>query len=351
MRILSSRTLFLFPFGTSASFGRALARRSGHQASLALARSLQASLAPARAASGGKKAVGSDAADGEPLELAFAAPGGKGGQPRERGGSPGKGRAARRAAVRILKAAGKAVLYAHLVFILTTSLLVCVYAGTDPSCTVLMAYRKYQSGYALRRPIPVRYASIGKRRRDILIRVEDWTFMSHHGFELAAIKNAARINKEIGRPMYGGSTLSMQTARTLFLVPFKSYFRKYLEAIVTVELELFLSKQRILELYYSYAEWGKGIFGIQAASYAYFGAPVTRISDENYIKLVSLLSSPLRYTPETLTRNSLLAWRYQFLVNRFLKPAEEAAPSAEAAAGTTANPAMPAASPAPAPAP
>jgi monofunctional biosynthetic peptidoglycan transglycosylase len=152
--------------------------------------------------------------------------------------------------------------------------------------------------------------------------------------------------------MYGGSTLSMQTARTLFLVPFKSYFRKYLEAIVTVELELFLSKRRILELYYSYAEWGKGIFGIQAASYAYFGAPVTRISDENYIKLVSLLSSPLRYTPDTLARNSLLAWRYQFLVNRFLKPAEEAAPAAGAAAdaaGTTANPAMPAASPPPAP--
>jgi monofunctional glycosyltransferase len=251
-------------------------------------------------------------------------------------------------ALRGLKAAFKFIVYAHIAFILATSLLVIVYSRVDPSVTVLMGYRKFASHFPVKKPVPVTAKQIGRYRRDILVRVEDWTFYTHHGFELAAIKNAARINKQIGRPMYGGSTLSMQTARTLFLVPFKSYFRKYLEAIVTVEIEAFLSKQRILELYYSYAEWGRGIFGIQAASLAYYGAPVSGISDEQYIRLVSLLSSPVRYTPTTLFKNRLLAWRYDFLMGRFL-PATPDAKAAAAEATGAAPPALPQASPAPSP--
>lgn len=256
------------------------------------------------------------------------------------GTAPHRRKRAALAAKKLLTFAAKAVLYAHIVFILCTSILVCVYAKVDPPVTVLMAYRKFENGHALRRPYPVKLKSIGRRRRDILIRIEDWTFYRHHGFELAAIKNAARINKQIGRPMYGGSTISMQTARTLFLVPFKSYFRKYLEAIVTVELELFLSKDRILELYYSNAEWGRGIFGVQAASYAYYGVPVTKISDEKYIRLVSLLSSPVRYTPDTFMKNNLLAWRYQYLMNRYLPPEPEKAPEQKAEAARPAEPAQ-----------
>ncbi len=225
-----------------------------------------------------------------------------------------------RAARLVFGLALKGLFYAHIVFILSTSLLILIFAKTDPGATVLMLYRKYENGYAISRPRPVKISQVGKRRRDILLRVEDWTFYRHHGFELAAIKNAARINRQIGRPMYGGSTISMQTARTLFLVPFKSYFRKYLEAIVTLELEFFLSKDRILELYFSYAEWGKGVFGIQAAAIYHYGVPHTKLSDEQFIRLVSVLSSPLRYGPKTLHNSRLLAWRYEYLMARFLPP-------------------------------
>jgi monofunctional biosynthetic peptidoglycan transglycosylase len=209
------------------------------------------------------------------------------------------------------------------------------YKWIDPPATLLMAYRKFANGFAVKPARPVELRDIRPRRREMLIRIEDWNFYRHHGFELAAIKNAYLINARIGRPMYGGSTLSMQTARTLFLLPAKSYFRKYLEAIVTVEIELILGKNRILELYYSYAEWGRGLFGIQAASRAYYGLPVEKISDDQYARLIALLSSPVRYTPQTLRNNRLLAWRYDYLVNRYIAPvkaAEEGKPEASLAA-------------------
>lgn len=315
------------------SFGKALAARPSPSPSEDLRLLLQTALAPTGR---GAKANPSGA-----LAIASSPRGGLG------DGSGANGltgprrdvatlRRAGAVAGRILRAAAAFVVHAHVVFVLSTSLLIIIYSRVDPPVTVLMAYRKFSNGFPVKRPIPIDIGRMGKRRRDILIRVEDWTFYSHRGFELAAIKNAARINKRIGRPMYGGSTLSMQTARTLFLVPFKSYFRKYLEAIVTVELELFLSKDRILELYYSFAEWGRGIFGVQAASYAYYKAPVWNLSDEQYIRLVSLLSSPVRHTPQTLFKNSLLAWRYNFLMDTYLPRPPDPLPAegGGAAAGT-----------------
>jgi monofunctional biosynthetic peptidoglycan transglycosylase len=102
-------------------------------------------------------------------------------------------------------------------------------------------------------------------------------------------------------------------------VPAKNYFRKYLEAIVTVELEVILGKDRTVELYFSTAEWGKGVFGIQAASKLYYGTRVANISDENYIRLISLLATPIKYTPSTIYRNRLLMLRYEYLSGEYLE--------------------------------
>lgn len=232
-----------------------------------------------------------------------------------------------------------ALLWFHAVFIGVTSILVLCYRWMDPPVTVLMFYRKFETGYSISRPQALRLEDLGRRRRDMLIRVEDWSFYRHHGFDLGAIRDAWKLNEKRGRPVSGASTLSMQTARTLFLVPVKSYLRKYLEAIVTVELEIILGKDRILELYYYAAEWGRGVFGIQAASRRAYGAPVTRISDEKYMRLIALLPSPLRFGPDTLFNHRTLAWRYDYLVDRYMpKPA----PTDEAPE------ALPAASPQPA---
>jgi monofunctional biosynthetic peptidoglycan transglycosylase len=221
---------------------------------------------------------------------------------------------------RLGRFAVKAVVWAHVWFILCTSFLLFLYKFMDPQVTVLMIYRKYESHFTVRRPVPVDLQrDIGKRRTRMLVKLEDGNFYYHHGFDLAAIKYAAVLNKRIGRTVYGGSTLSMQTARTLFLVPAKNYFRKYLEAIVTVELEVILGKDRTVELYFSTAEWGKGVFGIQAASKLYYGTRVANISDENYIRLISLLATPIKYTPSTIYRNRLLMLRYEYLSGEYLE--------------------------------
>ncbi len=226
-----------------------------------------------------------------------------------------------------------ALICAHASFIAATSVLTLCYKWVDPPATVLMFYRRFENGYRIERPRPVSAKALGRRRIDMLVRVEDRFFYSHRGFDLAAIKYAWKLNEKWGRPISGASTISMQTARSLFLVPVKSYLRKYLEAIVTVELELILGKERILELYCQSAEWGKGLFGMQAASLRFYGAPVTAISDERYIRLVSLLPSPLRFTPNTLFNHRTLAWRYDYLAERYLpKPQADADPGSQAPA-------------------
>jgi monofunctional biosynthetic peptidoglycan transglycosylase len=112
----------------------------------------------------------------------------------------------------------------------------------------------------------------------------------------------------------------MQTARTIFLVPEKSYLRKWLELIVALEMEAILGKKRILELYFNYAEWGKGVFGAEAAARSHFGLGLASLDRDQSIRLVTLLSSPIRNSPRTLHRNGILATRYRFLTELYGSP-------------------------------
>lgn len=208
-------------------------------------------------------------------------------------------------------------LYFHIVFIAATSLTIVLYKWITPIGSTLELVRKYKYHYKVRAPIPVHYKTIPLYVRSMLIAVEDYKFYTHHGFDLEGIKRAIEINTRIKRPLYGGSTLSMQLARTLFLTPAKSYLRKYLEAIITVELELILSKNRILELYFSLAEWGKGIFGIEQASLYYYKHKIRQCTRDEAARLIALLSSPILYTPYTIEKNKLLLQRYNFLYSRY----------------------------------
>ena len=149
------------------------------------------------------------------------------------------------------------------------------------------------------------------------VRVEDGDFFEHHGILLPALKNAFMLNTKFGAPIYGGSTITMQTARTIFLVPEKSYVRKYLEIIIALEMEAILGKDRILELYFNYAEWGKGIFGIEAASRHHFKKGSTALERDEAIRLITLLSSPIRYGPWNFQKNGILRGRYEYLIQRY----------------------------------
>ena len=218
----------------------------------------------------------------------------------------------------------------QLCYLLATAILISAYRRIDPPVTVLMAYRKWRFGWDVQAPRPVSLKKVPRYIRSMLIAVEDGKFYEHRGLDFEAFERAREINKRLGKPLYGGSTLTMQVARTLFLVPEKSYFRKYLEVLTALELEALLPKDRILELYFGYAEWGKGIFGIEAAARRWYGRGISALSRDEAARLMALLSSPIKYGPGTLHRSAILRERYRYLSARFVPsavPAEaQAAP-------------------------
>ena len=115
----------------------------------------------------------------------------------------------------------------------------------------------------------------------------------------------------------GGSTITQQLARTLFLNPERTYLRKYLEAIVALELDLLLSKRRILELYVNTIEYGKGVYGIGAAARHHFRKSIGKLSLDQYRRLVTIVASPLRYDTTNFGRRRALSWRYEYLLRNF----------------------------------
>lgn len=230
---------------------------------------------------------------------------------------------------RVIRALLLAVLFVHLAYIAVTSAAIFAYKFTNPPTTVLMMYRSAVNHWKVQKPIPLKIQQVPLYVRRMLVSVEDGKFYEHHGIDFEALKRARELNSKIGQPMYGGSTLTMQVARTLFLIPDKSYIRKYFEIITALELEAILSKNRILELYFGYAEWGKGIFGIERASRVYYGRGVANIGTDEAAKLVALLSSPIKYTPSTFYKSLILRERYEYLVQRYVAPVPTAAIAAE----------------------
>lgn len=250
------------------------------------------------------------------------------------------------------------LVFVHAALILSTSLCLIAFRTVNPGATTLMVYRAAANGWKI---VPPRYmplAKIPRTTRTMTVRVEDGTFFEHYGVVPAAIKHAYTLNKGFGEPIYGGSTITMQTARTIFLVPEKSYLRKYLEVIIALEMEALLGKERILELYFNYAEWGRGVFGIESASRKHYGTSVWSLGRDQAIRLVTLLSSPIRYSPYDFGRNGILLSRYAYLVKRWGDPPPEPpepapeTPAAEEEAGAEDEPsaeAVPEESAAPAP--
>jgi monofunctional glycosyltransferase len=126
---------------------------------------------------------------------------------------------------------------------------------------------------------------------------EDDKFWTHEGFDYEAIEKAIQKNLKMGKFKRGGSTISQQLARNLYLSPEKSLLRKMREALITWRIERALPKKRILELYLNVVEWGEGIFGIEAASMHYYGKPASGLAPQEAARLASVLPNPIRYDP------------------------------------------------------
>lgn len=198
----------------------------------------------------------------------------------------------------------------HLFFFIAFGIRIANLRDNNPSSTSLIKLRATESGKEAARPTYTGLTGIpGDLVRTILF-AEDGYFYRHGAISLRYIENAIRINRELGYPAYGASTITQQLARTLFLSPEKSYARKYLELLIALELETMLSKDRILELYINYCEMGNGVFGFTDAAAFYFDKNLFDLSVEEKLRLVTIMPSPLSYSPHTFAENEILTRRY-----------------------------------------
>lgn len=127
---------------------------------------------------------------------------------------------------------------------------------------------------------------------------EDDKFWRHEGFDYEAMQKAMEKDIKAGKFKAGGSTISQQLAKNLYLTPSKNPLRKIEEAVITWRIEKILSKKRILELYLNVAEWGDaGIFGIEAAAGHYYGKPASNLTPDESARLASVLPNPRKYNP------------------------------------------------------
>jgi monofunctional biosynthetic peptidoglycan transglycosylase len=125
---------------------------------------------------------------------------------------------------------------------------------------------------------------------------EDLRFCKHWGIDVGAVEKAIE-DHERGAPLRGASTITMQVTRNVLLWQGRSYFRKGLEALYAPVIDLIWGKDRVIEIYLNIAEWGPGIYGIEAAARAWFGKPALELSREEVTRLFAILPSPLRWDP------------------------------------------------------
>lgn len=209
------------------------------------------------------------------------------------------------------------ILLAHLSFWGIVTALTILYNFVNPPVTPLMIQRYLIKGHPIYKREYIKLTSIPQITQDMLIALEDGNYYSHFGFEWKMIKEAHQKNKKAGEIRLGGSTLSNQLSRSIFLTTDRNYLRKYLEAQVTVIMEIFMSKKRKLELYFNYVEWGKGVYGIETASRVYYNKSATYLTKEQSMRMIAILSNPIKYTPHTYANSASARARMQLMQRYF----------------------------------
>jgi monofunctional biosynthetic peptidoglycan transglycosylase len=183
---------------------------------------------------------------------------------------------------------------------------IAYWSRVDPRETSIMAQRLED----LRKKNPkatlqhkwVDYKRISNNLKRAVISAEDAKFIDHEGFDWEGIQRALEKNEKRGRIVAGGSTISQQLAKNLFLSGERSMIRKAQEALITIMLEAVMSKRRILEIYLNVAEWGEGIFGAEAAARHYYGTNAASLDAEQSARLAAMLPRPRYYDRNGSTR-------------------------------------------------
>lgn len=174
---------------------------------------------------------------------------------------------------------------------------------------------------------PVPLSSVPKHLIRAVLVAEDSRFFSHNGIDPKAIQDALEYGFAKKRFVYGASTLSQQTVKNLFFSPSRNPLRKLHELVFTYSMEQHLKKRRILETYLNIAEFGRGIYGVEAAARHYFRKPVNAVSEEQAIELAATLPGPVKHNPASRTRFFLshkrtIARHYGPLAPIFVAPAK-----------------------------
>ena len=186
-------------------------------------------------------------------------------------------------------------------------------ANTNPTSTALIEGRRAKSAEqgrgTPRQWTWVTLSRISPHLQRAVIAAEDASFFIHEGFDWEGIRDAAINNLEAGEMKRGGSTITQQLAKNLYLSSERSLFRKAREALITRSLEHRLTKERILELYLNVAEWGRGIYGAEAAARHHFGKSASELTPDEAAWLAAMLPSPQRYDP--FRKTTALTRRHQ----------------------------------------
>lgn len=183
-----------------------------------------------------------------------------------------------------------------LILILANILFVVLGLFFNPPITItqlggLIKYGKLQRDY-------ISYDDMGSNIKKAVIASEDQTFFSHNGFDYKAIEKAIKKNDKKGKVVRGGSTISQQTAKNIFLWQGRSWFRKGLEVVYTFIIEKVWGKDIILERYLNSIEMGQGVFGVEAASQYYFGTPAKDLTKSQAAWIAAVLPNPKKYDPK-----------------------------------------------------
>lgn len=179
--------------------------------------------------------------------------------------------------------------------------MVVAFRFINPPVTYLMIKRGFEwqskgKGFKIDKNW-VAYQDISDNLKRAAIAGEDAFFMTHNGFDTKSIKAALEKNQE-GKHLRGGSTISQQVAKNVFLWPNRSWLRKGLEAYFTVLIEMVWSKKRILEVYLNVIEMGQGVYGAEAASYYYFRKSAKNLTRREAALIVAVLPNPRKWDPK-----------------------------------------------------
>ncbi len=193
----------------------------------------------------------------------------------------------------------------------------------NPSTTAFMEERldvmRQRNQRAVLRHQWVPYERISIHLKRALIVAEDAKFLDHDGFDWEAIQKAYEKNLKKGRVVAGGSTISQQLAKNLFLSSRRTPWRKAEEALITLMIENLMSKRRIFEIYLNIIEWGNGVFGAQAAARHYFATNAANLTPEQAARLAAMVPKPRFY--DKVRQTPLLERRTAIILERMYQAA------------------------------